>query len=73
MKHIAKKSISLILMLLLVSVTPTVHAAPASGVVTRYPVPGSPYRLAMEAPGRVWATLPAQNAIASVAVSSSGA
>lgn len=61
-----------IVALLLVCVAPISQAAPASSVITRYPVPGSPLRVAVEAPGRVWVTLPPQNAIANLVVSPSG-
>ena len=36
-----------------------------------YPVPGSPYQVAVEAPNRVWATLPAENAIIRLTLTSS--
>ena len=42
---------------------PVAHAAPTFPIITEYLAGGSPFRVAVEAPGRVWYTLPAQNAI----------
>jgi virginiamycin B lyase len=47
-------------------------AAGEGSPTTQYPVPGSPYQVAVETPERVWATLPAQNAIVRLTVTSSG-
>lgn len=62
----------MIVVLLLVCVAPISQAAPASSVITRYPVSGRPLRVAVEGPGRVWVTLPPQNAIGYLVVSPSG-
>lgn len=40
--------------------------------ITPFPVPGSPYQVAVEAPDRVWATLPAENAIVRLTLTSPG-
>ncbi len=40
--------------------------------ITAYPLPGSPYRVAVERAGQVWFTLPAQNAIGHLATTSPG-
>lgn len=46
----------------------TAMAAP--GVLTEYPIPGQPLNLVVQAPGRVWFTLPESNAIGSLVVTS---
>jgi streptogramin lyase len=43
-----------------------------ASLTAEYPVPGSPYQVAVEAPNRVWATLPAENAIVRLMVTSPG-
>ena len=57
--------------LLVCAISPT-HAASPSAWITEYPVPGNPFRVAVEAPGRVWFTLPAQNAIGNLVMTSPG-
>ena len=44
----------------------------AAPLTAEYPVPGSPYQVAVEAPNRVWATLPDENAIVRLIVTSPG-
>jgi hypothetical protein len=52
----------ILLSLLLLAMAPGTRASSeADGVIpltVNYPVPGSPYQVAVEAPNRVWATLP---------------
>jgi virginiamycin B lyase len=48
------------------------HAEYAPPILTEYPVPGSPERVAVEAPGRIWFTLPAANQIGSLVIGSAG-
>ena len=47
-------------------------AAGGGSFAAQYPMPGSPYQVAVEAPNLLWATLPAQNAIVRLAVTSPG-
>jgi len=46
------------------------ESAMAGSTIVEYPVPGSPKRIAVEAPGRVWFTLSDQNAIGHLVVTS---
>jgi streptogramin lyase len=39
-------------------------------LLTEYPVPGSPLNVVVESPGRVWFTLPAQDAVGRLVVTS---
>jgi virginiamycin B lyase len=48
-------------------------AAGAGSFTAEYPVSGSPYQVAVEAPDRVWATLPDENAIVRLTLTSPGA
>ena len=61
----------LVAVLLACAVSPAYATSP-SPLVTAYPVSGSPYHVAVEQPGRIWATLPAQNAITRLVVTSPG-
>ena len=47
-------------------------AAGSVSLVTEYPLPGSPLHVAVETSGRVWVTLPAENKIARLQVTSPG-
>jgi len=63
----------LLLLLLLAMVSGTGASGEAAGTASftvEYPMPGSPYHVAVEAPNLVWATLPAQNAIVRLEVTS---
>ena len=69
-----KKSLMRVLavvVLLVCAVSPAQAASP-SPLMTAYPVPGSPYHVAVEQPGRIWATLREQNAISRLVVTSPG-
>lgn len=48
----------------------SIYAGSPTPLLTEYPVPGSPLFVAVEAPGRVWFTLPDQNAIGRLVVTS---
>jgi streptogramin lyase len=48
----------------------SVAAAGGGSFTAQYPVSGSPYQVAVEAPDRVWATLPAQNTIVRLTLTS---
>jgi streptogramin lyase len=64
---------TLLSLLLLAVVSGTGASGDAAGTdsfTAEYPVPGSPYQVAVEAPSRVWATLPAQNAIVRLTLTS---
>ena len=60
-------SILLSLMLLVISFSAAFAAGP-DGLITAYPLTGSPYHVAAEGVGRVWVTLPARNAIGRLVV-----
>jgi streptogramin lyase len=64
-------SILFALALLVGSFGPVLAADPVR-LVTEYPLPGSPYRVAVEGAGRVWGTLPARNTIGHLVVAASG-
>ena len=55
---------------LTVAVVSLAEAAATSSFLTEYPVPGSPHHVTVEAPGVVWFTLPDQNAIGRLTVTS---
>jgi len=57
---------------LLAGSSPLAFAANTVHPLTAYPVPGSPFRVAVQEPGRVWFTLPAQNAIGRLVVTTTG-
>ena len=64
----------LILLSLALMVIPfrAAFAAGSVSLVTEYPLPGSPFHVAVETSGRVWVTLPAKNKIARLQVTSPG-
>ena len=62
----------LIIAVLFMNVSTSAHAASLSPVLAAYPVPGSPYHVTVQKPGRVWFTLPAENAIGRLAISAPG-
>ena len=69
----ASRRVLLLLMILLLAAPVTSVLAAGSGpLITQYPVPGNPYHVAVEQPGRIWATLPAENAIIRLVVTSPG-
>ena len=57
--------------LLVCAISPAQAASP-SPLMTAYPVPGSPFRVAVEQSGRIWVTLPAENAISRLVVTAPG-
>jgi virginiamycin B lyase len=67
-----KRTVILLVILLMVAPATSVLAAGSPPLVTQYPVSGSPYHMAVEQPGRIWATLPAENAITRLVVTSPG-
>lgn len=69
----AGRAIVWILLSLLAMASGTRASGEPGGVASlaaEYPMPGSPYQVAVEAPNRVWATLPAENAIVRLMVTS---
>jgi streptogramin lyase len=64
-------SILLSLMLMVISFG-AVFAAGPDGLITEYPLTGSPYHVTAEGAGRVWVTLPARNAIGRLVVTTAG-
>lgn len=62
-----------IVVVLWVSVIPVAHSASVKPIITEYSVPGNPFRMAVEAPGQAWFTLPTENAIGKLKVAPSGA
>jgi virginiamycin B lyase len=67
-----KHTMILLVILLMAAPVTTVLAAGSVQTVTPYPVPGSPYHVAVEQPGRIWTTLPAENAIVRLVVTLPG-
>ena len=57
---------------LLVGSFGAVFAADPVQLITAHPLPGSPFRVAVEGTGRVWVTLPARNSIGRLVIASSG-
>jgi streptogramin lyase len=53
----------LVLLALLVGSLGVASAAAPVRLVAEYPLPGSPYRVAVEGAGRIWVTMPARNSI----------
>jgi streptogramin lyase len=69
----ASKGVSILLLLVLMVIPfSAAFAAGPAGVTTTYLLPGSPLHVAIEGAGRVWVTLPAQNAIGRLEVTSPG-
>ena len=73
MKKVSRGVSVLFALALLVGSFGAVFAAGPDGLVTAYPLPGSPYRVAVEGTARVWVTLPARNTIGRLVVDPSGA
>jgi virginiamycin B lyase len=70
-KIVKKASVGISVLIFLVLVAGSLGAASAGGppqLITKYPLSGSPYRVAVEAAERVWVTLPARNAIGRLVV-----
>ena len=72
MKRTFKGALILLLLALLVTPFSSALAAAPDGLVTEYPLPGSPFHVAVQDAGHIWVTLPAQNAIARLAVTAPG-
>lgn len=64
--------VSVLLLAVVLAGVPWTVAASPNVLYVEYPVPGNPYRIALEAPGRVWVTLPDENAIARLSVTGPG-
>lgn len=73
-------TLAFIILVAFSSISPPIYAdntegmgqdeTPDSPFMTEYPIAGSPLNIAVEAPGRLWVTIPASNTIGSLVVTS---
>jgi streptogramin lyase len=72
MAQVHRRGMILFLVLFIVFPVPAALAADSAPLIVQYPVPGSPFRVAVEQSGRIWVTLPAENAISRLVVTAPG-